>query len=94
MEVLKDTFCSKIGHFECLAISDGTFPVPDTQPGQSVSQYEMQPGQTMEVTCLFIRTGEHAVLIDTGWGARVEPNAGKLLQNLRAAAALLNSRPL
>lgn len=85
MQVPKDSFHFKVGNFECLAISDGTFPVPGAQPGQSFGQYEMQPGQIMEVTGLFIRTPEHAVLIDTGWGVGVEPDAGKLLQNLQAA---------
>jgi len=85
MKVPKDSFPFKVGNFECLAISDGTFPVPGAQPGQSFGQYEMQPGQIMEVTGLFIRTPEHAVLIDTGWGVGVEPDAGKLLQNLQAA---------
>jgi glyoxylase-like metal-dependent hydrolase (beta-lactamase superfamily II) len=84
MGVSKDSFRFKIGHFECLVISDGTFLPPDIPPEHLLSQYNMPLEQTMEVQCLFIRTGEHAVLIDTGWGTGVEPNVGNLIKNLQA----------
>jgi glyoxylase-like metal-dependent hydrolase (beta-lactamase superfamily II) len=84
MDVLTDTFNFKIGQFECFVISDGTSKVPDAPSGQVLSKYDPQPGHIMQSMCLLIRTAEHTVLIDTGWGAGVEKNAGKLFQNLRA----------
>lgn len=83
MEVLKDSYRFKLGDFECVVISDRTSKVPDTQPKQSSSKYDIQPGQN-DIMCLFIRTEEHVVLIDTGLGVGVETNAGKLIQNLQA----------
>ena len=85
MAELKGSFGFKMGNFEFRVISDGTFPVPDTQPEESLGQYKMQSGQTMGMSGLFIRTGEHTVLVDTGWGVGVEPDAGKLVQNLQRA---------
>lgn len=84
MEMLKETYRFNLGHFECLVIRAGTFTVPDTQPGQLLGPYDMQPGQIIEANCLFIRTGDHAVLVDTGSVVGEQTNAGKLIQNLQA----------
>jgi len=80
MEVLRDRVRFRIGSLECLVISDGTVRLPGTHGPDDV-----RPNQ-VDVMCLLIKTAEHMVLIDTGWGVGVgsEPNAGKLAQNLRA----------
>ena len=83
MEVLKDSFHFNIGNFKCLVISDGTFKVPKVQPQKSLS-HNAQPKLILESTCMFVRTEDHKVLIDTGYGIGVESNAGKLFQNLQA----------
>jgi glyoxylase-like metal-dependent hydrolase (beta-lactamase superfamily II) len=70
----KDRYPFKLGNFECLVINDGTIKPPNVSPDEA-----------MEVHCLLIRTGRNTVLIDTGCGVGVEPNAGKLSQNLQAA---------
>lgn len=44
------------------------------------------PGeQLIDVMCLLVKTGKHTVLIDTGCGIGLDPNAGKLMQNLQTA---------
>lgn len=58
-----------LGNYECLVISDGLFTVPD--------------GSMVDVMCLLVKTGQHTVLVDTGCGGGLDPNAGKLMQNLR-----------
>ena len=84
----------KVGTFECLAVSDGTFVYPDhsffvNAPKERLEQvlreHNIQPGDiTAPWTCLFINTGQHRVLVDTGGGAGLVPSAGKLLRNLQA----------
>jgi glyoxylase-like metal-dependent hydrolase (beta-lactamase superfamily II) len=78
MEEHKDSFRFKIGSFECLVVSDGMIRTPGVH-----NPDDLRPAQ-IDVMCLFIRTGEHSVLIDAGWGVGSEPNAGKLVQNLQA----------
>ncbi len=83
----------KIGSFECIMLSDGTFSYPDhsffvNAPKESMEQvfhqHNIPPGEiTVPWTSLFINTGQHCVLVDTGAGAGSVPTAGKLLQNLQ-----------
>jgi len=88
----------KVGSFECLAVSDGTFTYPHPIPflfanapkerlEQTLLAHGIQPEQWAEWTspyiCLVIDTGKHLVLVDTGAGG-LGPNTGKLLQNLKA----------
>ncbi len=79
----KRAFRFKLGNFDCLSINDGTLPIPDLQPGKARTQYDISPGQLIEIMCLLIRTGKHTVLIDTGFGLTGQPDAGKLMQNLK-----------
>lgn len=72
------SFRFKVGTFECVSISDGNFNyplesffanVPKEQIEATLRQHTLPLGQiTTPYTCLFINTGEHRVLIDTGAG--------------------------
>jgi glyoxylase-like metal-dependent hydrolase (beta-lactamase superfamily II) len=64
------SYSFKLGNFECQVISDGSIPSPDG---------------LMSINCLFIRTGEHNVLIDTGEGPGINVSSGKLFENLKSA---------
>jgi glyoxylase-like metal-dependent hydrolase (beta-lactamase superfamily II) len=92
MEAINKSFRFSIGDFECLVLRDTISPmeldllfphIPVTQREQVLSEYDIPPGETMDVMCLFVRTGDHAILIDTGWGVWPQPNVGKLIQNLQ-----------
>jgi len=84
----------EVGDFGCIAVSDGTFTYPDhsffvNAPREHLQQalrdHGIQLGEiTVPWTCLFVNTGKHQILVDTGVGAGSVPSAGKLLQNLRA----------
>jgi glyoxylase-like metal-dependent hydrolase (beta-lactamase superfamily II) len=90
----KKSYPFKVGHFECLAISDGDFAIPYREifSGVSISRVEqllskhnIKPGGvTIGVTCLLVRTGQKLILLDTGFGPASEPNVGRLLDNLEA----------
>ena len=62
----------KVGTFECTAISDGNIAVGKPQ----------QARETMDVSCLFIRSGRNKILIDTGCGSGFQATSGKLLENM------------
>jgi len=92
MEAINESFRFNIGHFECLVMRDTISPmeldvlfpnITATQLQQLFTQYNIQPGEIMDVMCLFIRTGDHAILIDTGWGVWPQPIPGNLVQNLQ-----------
>jgi glyoxylase-like metal-dependent hydrolase (beta-lactamase superfamily II) len=70
MELHQNRLRFGVGNFECLVVSDGTLTVPT--------------GHTLDILCLLIRTGEHTVLIDTGFASAAKPDSGFLLRNLRA----------
>ena len=83
-----------IGSFDCIMLGDGTFsyPVnsffvnaPQERLEQVLQDNNIPPGEiTVPWTSLFINTGQHFVLVDTGAGAGAVPTAGRLLQNLQA----------
>ncbi len=89
----KDSFLFKLGNFKCVAVSDGTFTYTDQSFYQNApkehlkkifSEHDLQSGEiTTPYTCLFVDTGKHRILVDTGMGAGVVPSVGKLLMNLR-----------
>ena len=83
MVALQESYRFNIGHFECLVINDGMLWIPGIENLNLPSQYYIQPEQISTVLCLFIRTGEHSILIDTGCGAGQHSGVGKLLQNLQ-----------
>jgi glyoxylase-like metal-dependent hydrolase (beta-lactamase superfamily II) len=84
LELSEDSFHFKIGNFECLVIRDGVFRVPDTQFEQLYNHPVIQLEKVVDVMCLLIRTENHTVLIDTGCGVDMGPDAGKLLLILQA----------
>ena len=59
-----------IGQLACMAVSDGYLSLPGDQ--------------RMDVNLLYIRTGNHQILVDTGCGVSPQKGAGKLLENLQA----------
>lgn len=89
----KDSFFLKLGNFKCIAVSDGTFTYTDRSFFQNApkehmnkvfSEHDLQSGEvTTPYTCLFIDTGKHRILVDTGMGAGVVPSVGNLLINLK-----------
>ena len=85
MEALNNTYEFKIGQFNCLAVSDGIFAKPDNPSEYTPNQDTVPPDPGIQVTCLFIKTREHAILIDTGCGTWGQPGAGRLVQNLQTA---------
>jgi glyoxylase-like metal-dependent hydrolase (beta-lactamase superfamily II) len=95
-----------VGEFECVSVSDGAlnYPpeslfsnVPLEHVEEALRQLDLPTSQVMTpYTCLYIDTGEHRVLVDTGAGdlgahaAQVFPGldhstsvTGLLLENLR-----------
>ena len=84
MEMNKDTFSFKLGNFKCMIVSDRMSMLSGISPKQAPGQLEAQVEQTTDIMSMFIKAGEHTVLIDTGLGSGAEPNAGKLVQNLQA----------
>lgn len=98
----------RVGHFDCVAISDGRLNysvesffanAPLEQVQAALRQHGFPTTQiTTPYTCLFVNTGDHRVLIDTGAGnigasaPKIFPNldhstsvTGTLLANMRAA---------
>jgi glyoxylase-like metal-dependent hydrolase (beta-lactamase superfamily II) len=63
-----------IGKFKCIVFSDGQLISKDS--GQEAA---------FDLNCLFIDTGDHKILIDTGCGDVFQATAGKLAKNLEAA---------
>ena len=95
-----------VGQFECVSLSDGAlnYPpeslfsnVPLERVEEALRKLDLPTSQVMTpYTCLYIETGEHRVLVDTGAGdlgahaAQVFPGldhstsvTGLLLENLR-----------
>jgi glyoxylase-like metal-dependent hydrolase (beta-lactamase superfamily II) len=66
-----DTFRFKLGSFECLVIREYT------------DALESKTG--LDQTCLLVKTPEHTVLIDTGWGLSPNPNERSAVIKLEAA---------
>jgi glyoxylase-like metal-dependent hydrolase (beta-lactamase superfamily II) len=87
-----DTYRFKIGNFNGLAVSDGTFDYPaglffanarKEDYEQELSERQLPLEQiTTPYVCLYLDTGKHRVLVDTGAG-KLAPTTGRLIQNLR-----------
>jgi len=82
----------RVGTFNCVAISDGTFDyppdafvanVPTDRFQQELESHDLPTDHiTSPYTCLLIDTGTRKVLVDTGAG--FAPTNGHLLENLQA----------
>lgn len=86
----------KLGGFECAALADGfleqpasvLFPeLPDEEMEEILNQHDLSAASvvTRRFTCLFIHTGKHQILIDTGLGKGILPTGGRLLDHLEEA---------
>src|SRR5271167_5229109 len=89
-----ETYRFKIGAFHCLAVSDGTLVYPTGMffVNARKEEYEGALGERRlpldeietPYICLYLDTGEHRVLVDTGAG-KLAPTTGRLVKNLRSA---------
>ena len=87
----------RIGGFDALSVSDGMFPIGDAYPtfGLNASEEEFQAALDdyflpmtnigAHVNQLFVDTGRHRVLIDTGSGPGFGPTVGHVRNNLARA---------
>jgi glyoxylase-like metal-dependent hydrolase (beta-lactamase superfamily II) len=88
----------KLGAFDCVVVSDGTFTyphpaaiffanAPEERLSEVLREHNIDPERWEEhispYLCLVVNTGEHRVLVDTGAGG-LAPTTGKLISNLRA----------
>jgi glyoxylase-like metal-dependent hydrolase (beta-lactamase superfamily II) len=96
--VNNESYRFKVGAFECIVVSDGTFAYPHpaqiffaNAPQERLEQvlrgHSLDPEQWEEYVSpypsLVINTGQHRVLVDTGAGG-MAPTTGKLIPNLQA----------
>jgi glyoxylase-like metal-dependent hydrolase (beta-lactamase superfamily II) len=79
-----DIFKFDLGKFKCLVVSDGKLGPPPDSPNAPKS-VTGENGERLDLASLLIDTGEHKILIDTGFGTEIEPDAGKLVGNLKKA---------
>jgi glyoxylase-like metal-dependent hydrolase (beta-lactamase superfamily II) len=93
-----ESYRFKLGTFECIVVSDGTFAYPHpaqiffaNAPRERLEQVLSEHDLILEqweqyispYPSLVIYTGQHTVLVDTGAGS-LAPTTGKLTPNLRA----------
>jgi len=87
-----ETYRFKIGAFHCLAVSDGTFVYPtamlfanahnrDYEGALREQDLPLNEVKTPYI-CLYLDTGGHRVLVDTGAG-KLAPTTGRLVKNLQ-----------
>jgi len=95
--VKPDSYRFKVGSFECLAIHDfqstyeaKTFFTNATpeQLAKALRDHELESELASPYPCLYVDTGSHRVLVDTGMGHGIHPTRGpfegKLLTVLKA----------
>ena len=88
-----ETYRFKIGAFHCLAVSDGAFVYPPAGVFANACQEECEealgehhlPLDDVKTPyiCLYLDTGAHRVLVDTGAG-KLGPTTGQLVKNLQS----------
>jgi glyoxylase-like metal-dependent hydrolase (beta-lactamase superfamily II) len=71
--MLEAGFHYDIGEYKCIIFSDGAIVHKDAEKEEVFS-----------LNCLFIDSGTHKILIDTGCGDGFQPTAGHLAKNLEA----------
>ena len=62
-----------VGEYRCIIVSDGTLV---NQGAETL--------ETFSLNCLFITSGDHKILVDTGCGNVFQSTAGRLVKNLEA----------
>jgi glyoxylase-like metal-dependent hydrolase (beta-lactamase superfamily II) len=72
LETSRNSYHFNLGDLECMVVSDGTNFKPEIKTD-------------IDTLSLLVRTKAHTVLIDTGWGIGMQPDTGKLIQNLQVA---------
>jgi glyoxylase-like metal-dependent hydrolase (beta-lactamase superfamily II) len=87
-----ESYRFRLGDFDCIAINDGNFTgraevvfahAPQSEMTRLLQSKNLEPDRLAATqTCLFVDTGTYRVLIDTGLGAGVKPDSGKLLRTL------------
>jgi glyoxylase-like metal-dependent hydrolase (beta-lactamase superfamily II) len=87
-----DTHRFRLGALDCLVVNDGTMTYPSAMFFSNASkqdyEHELRAHQlpldsiTTPYPSLYLDTGQHRVLVDTGAG-QLEPTTGRLVQNLR-----------
>ena len=85
----------KLGDLICACLSDGSWDyplqtlfsnVPQIQIREALGLHGRQKGYvTTPYTNLYVNTGEHQVLVDTGAGGLLAPRAGRLLRSMNEA---------
>jgi glyoxylase-like metal-dependent hydrolase (beta-lactamase superfamily II) len=93
--VSTDHYRFKLGDFECVCLSDGSWDYPLKNIFANVPVEQVQEALrrrnlpidciTTPYTYLYVNTGAHRVLVDMGAGDYLAPRTGKLLQNMNAA---------
>jgi glyoxylase-like metal-dependent hydrolase (beta-lactamase superfamily II) len=90
-----ETHRFQFGQFQCIAVNDGyidTIPAADFFAGAGAEDLQTafiqhgiyRPTLRIPVTILYINTGLHRLLVDTGGGPDTQPETGHLLDGLRA----------
>lgn len=89
-----DFYRFKIGRFNCISVSDGTFDydpmhlfpdLTDDQVKEILSSRQLRTDKIVSpYSFLFVDTGKHKVLCDMGAG-KLGPDTGKLIRNLKLA---------
>jgi len=84
-----------LGQFQLTVVSDGTFAFPAEvlwpeatkaeRDAVLVSDFQPTDMSTLQVNVLAVNTGDQLVLIDAGSRGKMQPTAGRLLQNLASA---------
>lgn len=84
-----------VGEIECASLSDGSWDYPLTNLFANVPLEQIQEALlqrnlpvdyiTTPYTHLYVNTGEHRLLVDTGAGEYLAPRTGKLLHSMAAA---------
>jgi glyoxylase-like metal-dependent hydrolase (beta-lactamase superfamily II) len=93
-QINNDFYRFKIGTFNCISVSDGTFDYdpmklfPDLTDEETKEVLESHQLNTEKIvspyTFLFVDTGKHKILTDMGAG-KLGPDTGELVNNLKLA---------
>jgi glyoxylase-like metal-dependent hydrolase (beta-lactamase superfamily II) len=91
---MQSSYHFKMGNFNCMSILDSVWElnlselypeVPKEEFEQIYHQYSIKPIKKFDISCLFLKSSEHNILIDTGWGESTLPKTGLLITNMRNA---------